>query len=134
MKSRNTVQQQLIFDILSKAESALSADELLKALPYKINKTTVYRVLDRFKKSGKVHSITGDGGKAFYAISEETDNKSHNHQCDDENHSHEHLHFQCRSCDKIECLPHTVTIPEINDYDVTESQFLLIGTSCPSCA
>ena len=123
MKSRNTLQQQLIFDILSKSQNALSADEVLKELPKKINKTTVYRVLDRFKKNGKVHSITGDNGKAFYALCNTPE---------DEIHDHEHLHFQCRSCEKIECLPQKVVVPKLENYKVDDTQLLLIGI-CPKC-
>lgn len=123
MKPRNTIQQKLVREILSNAEHALSVDDILTRMPQKIDKTTAYRILERFRDSGKAHCITDEHGKSHYALCDD---------CDSGHHCLEHLHFECRQCHKLECISETVKIPILKNYQVEETQLLLIGL-CDDC-
>ena len=58
-KSRNTEKQNLVKKILSETAHAMSAEDIMAAIPIKVNKTTIYRILDRFAEKGEVHFVTG---------------------------------------------------------------------------
>ncbi|MEW7279771.1 transcriptional repressor [Aquimarina sp. 2201CG1-2-11] len=122
-KRRNTQKQELVLEILANASHTMSAETILEAMPIKINKTTIYRILERFTESGKVHFVTGDDGRAYYALCK---------QCSSEHDLHNHIHFQCKYCNQIACLPYTINVPELENYEVQETQFLLIG-KCKEC-
>ncbi|WP_108867542.1 Fur family transcriptional regulator [Aquimarina aquimarini] len=122
-KTRNTQKQDFVLDILAKSEHTMSADAILEAMPIKINKTTVYRILDRFAEKGKVHYVTGENGKAYYALCSD---------CDVEHDFHNHIHFQCKTCEKVTCLSYEIKVPELKNFEVQETQFLMIGV-CDKC-
>ncbi|MFC5044962.1 Fur family transcriptional regulator [Aquimarina hainanensis] len=122
-KTRNTQKQDYVIEILSKSKHTMSADAILEAIPIKVNKSTVYRILDRFVDKGKVHFVTGEDGKAYYAMC---------NSCSIEHEMHNHIHFQCKSCNTVTCLPHKIEVPNLEDYEVNETQFLLIG-KCNDC-
>ncbi len=124
-KTRNTKHQKAVLDLLKNAEKALTADEIREQLEDHINKTTVYRMLDRFVEAGKIHFVTGQNGKSFYALCK---------TCNEEppQHIHNHLHFQCEVCGNVECLPNTVKVPQLPGYNIRETQLLIIGT-CKRC-
>lgn len=122
-KTRNTQKQDFVIDILTNAEHTMSVEAILKAMPIKVNKTTIYRILERFAEKGKVHYVTGEDGTAYYAL------------CNDssiEHDIHNHIHFQCTSCKKVKCLPYEIDIPKLKDFKVQETQFLMIGI-CDKC-
>ena len=121
--ARNTAQQKLVLEILSESSKALSADEILSKLPKTINKSTVYRILEKFVQQGKIHFVTGEEGKSFYALCK---------SCSAESHNHFHIHFQCRKCKVVKCLPQTVDVPNLENYTILDSQFPLIGI-CEAC-
>ena len=124
MKSRNTTKQAQVMEILSQADKALSADEILDLMPEKINKTTAYRMLERFSQSGIVHGVVGAEGKSYYALCEE--------ECNSEKHSHHHIHFQCRQCQSVLCLSEEVYVPELPGFKVEDAQFMVMGL-CTDC-
>ncbi|WP_417887070.1 Fur family transcriptional regulator [Zunongwangia sp.] len=122
---RNTKHQEAVLNFLKEAEKAVTADQIREGISEKINKTTVYRMLDRFVEADKVHFVTGQDGKAYYALCQHQHNSK-------ENHLHNHLHFQCNQCGKVECLPEKIQVPRLKEYHVEETQLLLIGT-CKRC-
>lgn len=123
--TRKTRHQEAVLQLFENSDRALTADEIRSGITEKINKTTVYRMLERFINAGKVHCITGEDGKAFYALCKDCKN-------DHEDKYHNHLHFQCRYCGMVECLPQKVEVPNLTEYEINETQFLLIG-SCMNC-
>ncbi len=123
--TRNTQHQKAVLELLKNSGKALTADEIRAGLIKKINKTTVYRMLERFSDAGKVHFVTGQDGKAYYALCE-------NCKGDHSNTLHNHLHFQCENCGEVECLPEKVQLPTLGDYEIHETQFLIIGI-CKKC-
>lgn len=122
-KTRNTEKQNLVKQILSKVEHAMSADDILEAMPIKVNKTTVYRILERFVEKGDVHFVTGKNGKTYYALC---------NSCGTSHKMHNHIHFECQECNEVTCLENTVNIPNLPDFKVIETQFLVIGI-CNKC-
>jgi len=90
--------------IQSKQEVGFTASELssfLKENGVEVNKTTVYRNLDKMTESGKLikhKSLISDG--FVYQTTEE------------ENHCAEHIHFQCCKCGSVIHLSDEKT----NDY------------------
>jgi len=122
-KTRNTEKQTLVREILSGAKKALSVEDIMGAMPVTVNKTTIYRILDRFSEQGEVHLITDKSGKTYYALC---------HQCGVSHKIHNHIHFECQTCNEITCLPHTLSIPKLDDFTVHETQILVIGI-CNKC-
>lgn len=120
---RNTKSVAIILNIFKQSKDALSAVWLVKTLNQKMNKTTVYRILDRLEDEGILHSFVGKNGLTFYANC---------NGCSSSNHIDSHPHFQCRECDKSECLSINVEIPLISKYKVDSAQLLLLG-QCTDC-
>lgn len=122
-KTRNTEKQNLVRDILSNTEHTMSAEDIMAAMPIKVNKTTIYRILDRFAEKGEVHFVTGKNGKAYYALC---------NNCGVSHKIHNHIHFECQVCKEVTCQPNTLHIPNLEGFTIHETQFLVIGI-CNKC-
>ena len=122
-KTRNTEKQNLVKEILSKAEYTMSVEDIMTAMPIKVNKTTIYRILDRFIEKGEVHFVTVKNGKTYYALCK---------NCGSSHNIHNHVHFECQSCKEVKCLPQALTIPNLDGFMIQETQFLVIGV-CNKC-
>ncbi|MEM6630345.1 MAG: transcriptional repressor [Bacteroidota bacterium] len=110
-----------ILNKFEQSNSAISVVDLVESLRQEMNKTTVYRILERLKNEGELHSFTGKDGRRWYAK---------NNGCDSNQQTHPH--FQCKECGKVECLAFEVTIPHIPNYKIDSAKFLLIG-QCEEC-
>ncbi|RZN84082.1 MAG: transcriptional regulator [Winogradskyella sp.] len=110
-----------IFENKNEAKSVVSLIELVKG---DMNKTTVYRILDRLEQDGFIHSFNGKDGLKWYAKC---------NGCSAHKHSDKHPHFQCKECDKVECLSLEVNIPILKNHKVDSTDILLIG-QCESCS
>ncbi len=109
-----------IFEDNKQANSVVHLTELLRG---EMNKTTVYRVLDRLEQDGVIHSFTGKDGLKWYA------------KCDGcSSHAHDdvHPHFQCVTCDRVECLPMNIEIPSFENRRIDSANILLMG-QCEVC-
>lgn len=120
---RKTLSIDLILNEINASSGALSVVELIKRLHEKINKTTIYRVLDKLEDDGVLHSFLDNGGLTWYAKCK---------GCSKSVHHDVHPHFQCISCGKVQCLETQIHIPEIPNYHISHSQILLQGV-CKSC-
>ncbi|MFQ3297771.1 MAG: Fur family ferric uptake transcriptional regulator [Polaribacter sp.] len=118
-KAVATVHQ--IFGEKSKPKSVLQLIELVKD---KMNKTTVYRILERLEQDGIIHSFNGKDALKWYAKCE---GFSASHPSD------KHPHFQCTKCDKVECLSVEIKIPSIKNHKVDSTDILLMG-QCEVCS
>ena len=67
------------------------------------DRVTIYRTLKSFLDSGIVHRIPNDSGVASYGLCHNT--------CSPNQHTHNHIHFKCNNCGKIECLDDQVIPP-----------------------
>jgi Fur family transcriptional regulator, ferric uptake regulator len=94
IKRRNTVARQAILSMLQTADTALSQDMIEQRLQGVADRVTIYRVLNSFCADGIAHSVVSDEGKTYFAAC--TGCK--------EQHTHDHLHFRCLKCQRVECL------------------------------
>ena len=120
---RKTLSIDLILNEINSSSDALSVVELVKRLQNKINKTTIYRVLEKLEDDGVLHSFLDNSGLKWYAKCS---------GCSKAVHYDVHPHFQCKSCGTIQCLETQIHIPEIPHYSITHSQILLQGV-CKLC-
>lgn len=110
-----------IFEGQNKAKSVVHLIELLKD---KMNKTTVYRILERLEQDGAIHSFNGKDGLKWYAKCT---------GCSANHHTDKHPHFQCTKCDKVECLSLEIKIPHIKNHRIDSTDILLTG-HCETCS
>ncbi|RZJ55293.1 MAG: transcriptional repressor [Flavobacterium sp.] len=105
MKRRNTNSKDNVLSILKSANAALSQDMIEAAVNGEMDRVTIYRVLNRFCEDGIAHRAMADDGKYYFALCK---------GCKQERHTHDHHHFRCLSCSRVECLQDTVVahLPE----------------------
>ena len=65
--SRNTKTVKLLLKLFDKENNALSIVDLVSILSQKMNKTTVYRILQRLEEAGILHSFIDKDGLKRYA-------------------------------------------------------------------
>ena len=109
-----------VFDDISDAISVVRLVELLKT---EMNKTTVYRILDRLEEEGIIHSFNGQEGLKWYAKCKE---------CTAHHHVDGHPHFQCTVCNKVECIDVSIEIPAIAKHKIDDVDILIKG-KCEEC-
>ncbi|MEM7552256.1 MAG: transcriptional repressor [Bacteroidota bacterium] len=120
---RKTKSVEALLSVFEQSQNAISVVDLVERLKEDMNKTTVYRILDRFEKDGIVHSFLGKDGLKWYAKCR---------SCSSKNHIDAHPHFQCKKCGKVECLQTDFSIPSISNHKIESAQLLLIG-QCEEC-
>jgi Fe2+ or Zn2+ uptake regulation protein len=81
-----------VLEILDAAPRALRAQEILEAIRSRrrVNKVTVYRILEDFTQRGMVRRLALEGRVNHYELA-----------CE---HHPPHPHFQCHTCGEIQCL------------------------------
>ncbi|MDR3095309.1 MAG: TonB-dependent receptor [Bacteroidales bacterium] len=123
-QKRNTKSKQLVMNILENSSSALCHEDIEGRLPEKMDRVTIYRILQGFCDDGKVHKITGENGKAYYALC---------HSCVAGHHHDNHLHFRCLKCNTVSCMDRPVVIPKLpRGYRLSDVTCLISGY-CPRC-
>lgn len=120
---RKTKSVDTLLQLIEQTKEAVSVVELVDKLQSEMNKTTVYRILDRLEDDGTLHSFIGSDGLKWYAKCK---------GCSSSQHLDAHPHFQCQDCGKTLCLPMDVTIPTVPNHKVESVSLLLIG-SCEDC-
>ncbi|MGB1241959.1 MAG: Fur family transcriptional regulator [Chitinophagales bacterium] len=120
---RETRLVKMILEAFNHSNHALCVVELIKRFQNDMNKTTIYRILERLEEGGVLHSFTGKGGLKWFAKCQERASSSH---------IVNHPHFQCKECGKSKCLPLDVSIPFIPNHRVDSVNLLLIG-QCEDC-
>lgn len=120
---RKTKSVKTVLDIFESTNNAISVIGLVKELYRKMNKTTVYRILERLDEAGTLHSFIDKDGLKWYA---KCSNCSVGHHID------AHPHFQCRDCGEIECLTFEITIPKLQNHRIDSAELLLVG-QCENC-
>ncbi len=120
---RKTRSIDLILREFKSEKSAISVSDLVTRLDSKLNKTTIYRVLERLEEDGLLHSFLRQSGTSCYAMCS---------NCTKSKHADKHPHFECVDCGKIDCLKLEVKIPEISNRKISSSQILIQG-KCEQC-
>jgi Fe2+ or Zn2+ uptake regulation protein len=123
-QKRNTKTKELVMSIISNSNSALCREDFEKQLSGQIDRATIYRILQGFCEEGKVHKISIENGKTYYALC---------HHCQAQNHDDKHLHFRCLKCETILCIDEPLAVPALpSGYRMTDIQCLISG-HCPDC-
>lgn len=120
---RKTKSVEALLDVFRKSEGSVSVVYLVEHLKKKMNKTTVYRILERMEQDGIVHSFNDRNGLRWYAKCK---------GCSSENHLDRHPHFQCNGCGAMECLALDIAIPAVSNYQIDAAEIILTGT-CSKC-
>lgn len=120
---RKTKSVQTLLTIFDNNSQAISVVNLIEQLDGKMNKTTIYRILDRLENDGIVHSFLGKEGLKWYAKCS---------GCTSTSHKDIHPHFQCQDCGKVDCISLGINIPTIPSRKISSSQLLLVG-KCENC-
>ena len=124
MKRRSTDTKSAILNSLKSSNEALSHDMLQAELDIEVDRATIYRVLNRFSEDGIVHKVVGDDGKQYFAVCT---------SCAENKHQHNHFHFRCKKCSKVECLPNEIEIKLPNGYSADSFNGFISGV-CAGCA
>lgn len=104
---------------------AMSQDAIEKKIKIEIDRTTIYRVLNRFCEDGVLHKVVAEDGKQYFAICMKCEGKKAA--------ALHHFHFRCLNCETIECLlvPVHFSIPK--GYEVQGVNCVLTGI-CKDCS
>ncbi len=121
---RKTQALEILLAEFENDSGAISAKELIKRLDSQMNKTTIYRVLEKLEDDGVLHSFLGNSGIKWYAKC---------NGCSKSRHIDVHPHFQCIDCGKVDCLNISMKIPELSGREVVASQILIQG-KCEVCS
>ena len=119
---RNTKSVKILLDEFNN-DDAISVIELISRLNTKLNKTTIYRVLDKLEDDGVLHSFLGNKGIKWYAKC---------NGCSVSAHADVHPHFQCLNCGRMDCLQESIVMPKISNREIMHSHILIQGT-CELC-
>lgn len=89
-----------VLEIMLDSQQAFSHNELESALS-KVDRITLYRVLNDFEEAGLVHKIVDMDSVTRFAVCKDT--------CPHSTHSEDHVHFNCQKCHKMFCLEKVYT-------------------------
>src|SRR5215813_11076562 len=92
-KLRRTPVRGGTLEVLARASRPLGAVEILEKLPPHTDAVTVYRTLNTYTKKGVAHRVRGEDRVWRYALGDPHDSAPH-----------QHPHFVCEECGKVECL------------------------------
>lgn len=120
---RRTKSVKAIQEFFENRSTATSVVDLVDHFKEEMNKSTVYRILEKFEEDGLIHSFRGKDGLTWYAKCAD---------CSAESHDDSHPHFQCQECGKVECLPVRVPLPSVDNHNIKSAEILLLG-QCEAC-
>ena len=122
--SRKTKTVKLLLNLFDQENKALSVVDLVSIFNEEMNKTTVYRILNRLEESGILHSFTDRNGLKRYAKGNQKPGSVKD--------SNIHSHFLCNDCGISSCLPLEIPIPSLPNTRIDSSDHLLTG-QCENC-
>ena len=122
--SRKTKTVKLLLDLFNQKNNAISVVELVSIFSKEMNKTTVYRILNRLEESGILHSFIDKDGLKRYAKGDQRTTSSKKPNL--------HPHFLCDDCGISSCLSIKISTPSIPNYTINSSEHLFSG-QCADC-
>ena len=122
--SRKTKTVELVLELFREKRYAIPVVDIVSIFANKMNKTTVYRILQRLEDSGILHSFVDKEGLKRYAKGDQRKSNSTNQII--------HPHFLCDDCGISICLPLEITTPSIPNYTINSSDHLYSG-QCQDC-
>jgi len=124
VKRRNTPTRKKILEMFKTSTEAISSAMIEESLSGTADRSTVYRTLQAFEEDGLIHKVVDPSGKLFYAACK---------KCSHEEHAHNHFHFKCEKCEKVECLDEKVKMPALKGYIIHDFYGVVNGV-CSNCA
>ena len=120
---RKTKTVESLMNFFKSSEHPVSILELTEKFDGSMDKSTVYRILERLEDSHIIHSFIDSDGVKRYAKFK-----------DEESYSDEgnHPHFVCNHCGNSSCLPVKISIPKVSNYIIESAEHLLKGR-CKDC-
>ena len=122
--SRKTKTVELVLELFKKVDYAIPVVDVVSTFASKMNKTTVYRILQRLEDCGILHSFVDNHGLKRYAKGDQRKSNSTNQII--------HPHFLCDDCGISICLPLEISTPSIPNYTINSSDHLYSG-QCQDC-
>lgn len=122
---RHTSQRIQILQEFLTQSYALSHSDLEHKFEGQIDRATIYRCLKQFVDSGILHRIPDDQFQTKYAVCA---------TCETKHHHHDHVHFNCTSCNETTCLDEAI-IPNIalpGGFRAVE-KILIVQGFCSKC-
>ena len=112
-----------VLGLFFKAGRPLSQGHVMEMLGLKLDRASVYRILNAFTEAGIIHMAYVDGRHRVYELPD----KCGAHSC--------HPHFSCRGCGMTACLEDFQVHYKgtLGEGFVAERQKVLIEGLCPSC-
>ncbi len=109
--------------LLRSADCALSHEMIEGELTEPVNRSTIYRILNRFEAEGLIHRIVAEDGRQYFASCA---------HCDAQGHDDNHPHFHCTACQRLECLPQPLDISLPQGYRPVSLNATISGY-CAEC-
>ena len=120
---RKTKHFQSILAEFSNSKTAISANSLVSRFAKTMNKSTIYRILNKLEDDCIIHSFVGLNGLKWYAKCSGCTVKEHNDN---------HPHFQCEECNEVKCIENAINQPELIGSQFHVKNVLLTGL-CNRC-
>ena len=121
---RKTKTVESLINFFKKSEHPVSILDLIEKFDTTMDKSTIYRILERLEDSNIIHSFVDSDGMKRYA-----NFKDEGSAINDEG---THPHFVCNDCGISSCLPVKISIPTFPDYIIESAEHLLKGR-CKNC-
>ena len=124
MKRRNTPTKQAVLDLFDSCTTALNQEQIETQLQGKMDRATIYRILNNFCEDGMMHKVVGDDGVNYFAMCKTC--------CEHTQHHHDHFHFRCTTCNQLICLKEEIKINLPEGFSMQDCNCVITGT-CPNC-
>ena len=121
---RKTKTVESLMKFFKKSKYPVSILELTEKFDGTMDKSTIYRIIERLEDSNIIHSFVDSDGMKRYA-----NFKDEGSAINDEG---THPHFVCNDCGISSCLPVKISIPTFPDYIIESAEHLLKGR-CKNC-
>ncbi len=124
MKRRNTPTKQAVLDLFDSRETALNQEQIELQLQEKMDRATIYRILNNFCEDGVMHKVVGDDGINYFAMCKTS--------CQEKQHQHDHFHFRCTACNQLVCLNEEIKINLPEGFSMKDCNCVITGV-CHNC-
>ncbi|MBF24907.1 MAG: transcriptional repressor [Flavobacteriales bacterium] len=119
-----TKSRKKVLKFFIKSSKPLSLNQI-RLFVGKMDRVTLFRVLNIFESKQIVHKIRLENGKTLYALCKE--------ECEGDNHNHNHIHFQCENCNDVSCLTiENFPVLKIPNYTLNNIDINVTGL-CINC-
>lgn len=124
MKRRNTPTKQAVLDLFDSCSTALNQEQIETQLKGKMDRATIYRILNSFCEDGIMHKVVADDSVNYFAMCKSC--------CEETKHHHDHFHFRCTKCNELICLDENIKLNLPEGFKMQNCNCVITGT-CDKC-